>query len=193
MCYTVPQKAEPVQLKAKVWTKRGLIFLGVLVRQSREALKISLDGASDLIFDRTGERISKKTIGNVENSSGMPTWNTFAVISAARMVTNPENGKFLDEQDFLNIASEFYRPKIMELAKMIDLAIALNNLDKSQVYNKSQILRLGEMSRERFDAILEGSQTVTDDEVRIIRELVDPDEQAFSETEWLEAAGLIEQ
>ena len=157
-------------------------------------MKISLDGASDLIFERTGERISKKTIGNVENSSGMPTWNTFAVISAARMVTNPENGKFLDEQDFLNIASEFYRPKIMDLAKMIDLAIALNNLDKNQVYNKAQILRLGEMTRERFEAILEGkSRLVTDDELRIIRELVDPDEQAFSETEWLEAAGLIDQ
>jgi hypothetical protein len=51
--------------------------------------------------------------------------------------------------------------------------------------------KLTEFSLNRLEKIQQGQIIPTDDDIRVIRELIDPNGEAFDEHEWLEAAGLL--
>lgn len=96
----------------KLWTKRGLTVLGKTIRAARIAKGWSLDTASEATQLATNGRakISKKTIGNVENGIGEPKYNTLAAIAAAGFVVNSA-GHPLTEADFIDIACELIDPE----------------------------------------------------------------------------------
>lgn len=95
---------------AKFWTKRGLGILGEAIRTARESQGRSLGDTVDLVFERTGYKLSKKTIGNVENNVGEPKYNTLVAIAAAGFVLSPATGKAFTEDEFNDIASEVLDP-----------------------------------------------------------------------------------
>lgn len=95
---------------AKFWTKQGLGRLGGAIRAARESQGSSLGDIVDLVFQRTGYKLSKKTIGNVENNVGEPKYNTLVAIAAAGFVLNPAKGKPFTEDEFNDIAAEVLDP-----------------------------------------------------------------------------------
>lgn len=95
---------------AKFWTKRGLGRLGEAIRTARESQGRSLGDIVDLVFQRTGYKLSKKTIGNVENNVGEPKYNTLVAIAAAGFVLNRATGKPFTEDEFNDIAAEVLDP-----------------------------------------------------------------------------------
>ena len=99
-----------VKALAKFWTKQGLGRLGEAIRTARESQGSSLGDAVDMVFDRTGYKLSKKTIGNVENNVGEPKYNTLVAIAAAGLVINPATGKPFTEDEFNDIAAEVLDP-----------------------------------------------------------------------------------
>lgn len=95
---------------AKFWTKQGLGRLGEAIRTARESQGSSLADAVDIVFERTGYKLSKKTIGNVENNVGEPKYNTLVALAAAGFVINPVTGKPFTEDEFNDIAAEVLDP-----------------------------------------------------------------------------------
>lgn len=95
---------------AKFWTKQGLGRLGEAIRAARESQDRSLGDAVDLVFQRTGYKLSKKTIGNVENNVGEPKYNTLVAIAAAGFVLSPATGTPFTEDEFNDIAAEVLDP-----------------------------------------------------------------------------------
>lgn len=95
---------------AKFWTKRGLGRLGQAIRTARESEGKSLAEIVDLVYQRTGYKLSKKTIGNVENNVGEPKYNTLVAIAAAGFVINQASSKPFTEDEFNDIAAEVLDP-----------------------------------------------------------------------------------
>ncbi len=95
---------------AKFWTKKGLGILGEAIRTARETQGRSLVDVVELVVQRTGYKLSKKTIGNVENNVGEPKYNTLVAIAAAGFVINPATGKPFTEDEFNDIAAEVLDP-----------------------------------------------------------------------------------
>ena len=95
---------------AKFWTKRGLGRLGQAIRTARECEGKSLAEIVDLVYQRTGYKLSKKTIGNVENNVGEPKYNTLVAIAAAGFVINKASSKPFTEDEFNDIAAEVLDP-----------------------------------------------------------------------------------
>lgn len=95
---------------AKFWTKRGLGRLGQAIRTARESEGKSLADIVDLVYQRTGYKLSKKTIGNVENNVGEPKYNTLVAIAAAGFVINQAKSKPFTEDEFNDIAAEVLDP-----------------------------------------------------------------------------------
>lgn len=101
-------------LKRKNWTKDGLIALGLLIRRSRENAGLSLREAAELIHERTGELLSFRTIGAVENSTGIPQFNTLEAIAASGLVKG-DDGSPLTIYHFIDVASECHTMTFKEL------------------------------------------------------------------------------
>ena len=80
------------------------------MRLARESQGRSLGDIVDLVFERTGYKLSKKTIGNVENNVGEPKYNTLVAIAAAGFVLNPATGEPFSEDEFNDIAAEVLDP-----------------------------------------------------------------------------------
>jgi transcriptional regulator with XRE-family HTH domain len=87
----------------KIWTKKGLLKLGGIIRQSREARGLTLREFADLSSTQ-GNSVHFKTISCIENSSVMPNFNTLEAIASSGLVFS--KGKALDIYDFIDIASE---------------------------------------------------------------------------------------
>ncbi len=180
-------------VRPKFWTRRGLRFLGSLIRQAREKNNWSLEDLSGHIYEATGEKPSKKTLGNVENAVGEPKYNTIAAIAALRFALDPD-GNPLTEFDFIDIASETPSSifQQMTIADLIIYAIAINKLSNSEIYQKLKELQvegLSPLTIQSFEAFRKGySKLPSDDELRAIREAIDPYEEAFTEAQWLKAA-----
>lgn len=95
---------------AKIWTKRGLEALGEVLREARKARGWSQRDLSQFVYQQTGHKISDRSIGNLENNTGEPKYNTVAVLAASGFVINPGTGKPFTEDDFINIACEMLDP-----------------------------------------------------------------------------------
>lgn len=95
---------------AKIWTKRGLEALGEILREARKARGWSQRDLSQFVYQQTGHKVSDRSIGNLENNTGEPKYNTVAVIAAAGFVINPATGRPFSEDDFINIACEVLDP-----------------------------------------------------------------------------------
>lgn len=92
------------KVKAKIWTREGLIKLGRIIKHSRESHRLNLRDASQLISKNTEINVAYSTLGAVENASYEPKYNTLAAIAASGLVQR--NGKTLTIFDFIKIASE---------------------------------------------------------------------------------------
>lgn len=196
MCNTLLINFPKRPVRPKFWTQRGLRFLGSLIRQAREKNGWSLEDLSRHIYQATGEKPAKKTLGNLENGVGEPKYNTIAAVAALRFVVDPEE-KPLTEFDFIDIASEFPSTifKKMTVADLIIHAIAINRLSDSEIYQKLKELHmkgLSPLTIQSFETFRKGySKLPSDDELRAIRETVDPFENAFTENQWLKAANFL--
>ena len=95
---------------AKIWTKRGLEALGEILREARKARGWSQRDLSQFVCQKTGYKISDRSIGNLENNTGEPKYNTVALIAASGFVINPATGMPFTEDDFINIACEVLDP-----------------------------------------------------------------------------------
>jgi transcriptional regulator with XRE-family HTH domain len=183
-----------ISTKNKLWTKKGLERLGELINFYRKEEGWSLEVLSHLILSYTGQSASPKTLGNIENNIGMPSWNNLAAIATLGFVKNPKTGQVLTEFDFVDIASENLTVEFgMELPIMIRKACEINGVKREQylsLLNKLNTVKMANLSEQRFDLICQGIELPTDDELRVIRVLVDPHEKAFKEKDWLVAAGL---
>lgn len=118
---------------AKFWTKRGLGRLGEAIRKARESQGSSLGDIVDLVFERTGYKLSKKTIGNVENNVGEPKYNTLVAIAAARFVLNPDTQKPFTEDEFNDIAAEVLDPFTGQYGQIGESSLSENRAKASQV------------------------------------------------------------
>lgn len=112
-----------IRTKAKIWTRNGLDELGKMIRSSREAQKLNLRDAAELITQLSGESILFSTLGEVERGVVMPKFNTLSAIAASRLATC-ERGVPLNIYDFIDIASENFRVDGMEvLVRLIKLEL----------------------------------------------------------------------
>ena len=121
-----------VTVLAKFWTKQGLGRLGEAIRTARESQGSSLGDAVDMVFDRTGYKLSKKTIGNVENNVGEPKYNTLVAIAAAGFVINPATGKPFTEDEFNDIAAEVLDPFTGQYCNRIAGSLSYVKVQSSQ-------------------------------------------------------------
>jgi transcriptional regulator with XRE-family HTH domain len=179
--------------QAELWTKKGLGRLGFLIRQARLDLGWSMDRLALAVYHKTGEQIAKKTIGNIENNVGFPQYNSLAAIAALRIVKSA-TGRPLDHHDFIDIASENYEITPMNLRDMIDCAILINKLSEGEIWRKLEAMKNTlptPFTLDRLEKIKERQISPTDTDIRIIRELVDPNGEAFDEAEWLQSANLL--
>lgn len=118
---------------AKFWTKQGLGKLGEAIRTARESQGSSLGDAVDMVFERTGYRLSKKTIGNVENNVGEPKYNTLVAIAAAGFIKNPATGKPFTEDEFNDIAAEVLDPFTGQYCQLIAGSLSYAKVKGSQL------------------------------------------------------------
>lgn len=179
--------------QAQLWTKKGLGRLGFLIRQARLDLGWSMDRLALAVFHKTGEQIAKKTIGNIENNVGFPQYNSLAAIAALKIVKS-STGRPLDHHDFIDIASENYELTPMDIKNMVSCAMLTNKLSEGEIWRKLEAMRLNtspSFTLDRFEKIKEKQIRPTQEDIRIIRELVDPNGEAFDETEWLQSANLL--
>lgn len=146
-----------------------------------------------LIQTHVGEKIAKRTISNVENSTGWPTYNTIASIAALRFVKDPRTQKPLTEYDFIDLASENYPLEMSTIPELIDFSCIANKVSEGEVSRKLQEMRergLASLGDRELEEIRRGTKSPTDDEIRVLRELFDPNGEAFHESEWLKAASI---
>lgn len=181
--------------QAQLWTKKGLGRLGFLIRQARLDLGWSMDRLALAVFHKTGEQIAKKTIGNIENNVGFPQYNSLAAIAALKIVKS-STGRPLDHHDFIDIASENYELTPMDIKNMVSCAMLINKISEGEIWRKLETIRLKAdkpfpFTLERLEKIKEGQIRPTHGDIGIIRELVDPNSEAFEETEWLQSANLL--
>jgi len=181
--------------QAKLWTKKGLGRLGFLIRQARLDLGWSMDRLALAVFHKTGEQIAKKTIGNIENNVGFPQYNSLAAIAALKIVKS-STGRPLDHHDFVDIASENYELTPMDIKNMIGCAMLINKISEGEIWRKLETIRLKAdkpfpFTLDRFEKIKEKQIRPTQEDIRVIRELVDPNGEAFDEIEWLQSANLL--
>lgn len=177
---------------AQLWTKKGLGRLGYLIRQTRQDMGWSLDKLASAVFTATGEQIAKKTIGNIENNVGFPQYNSLAAIAALRLIKSP-TGRPLDHHDFIDIASENHPITFMDIRNMIGCAVLINKISEGEINRTLQAMQerlIDPFTLDRLEKIKQGRIAPTSEDIRVIRLLVDPYENAFTETEWLEAANL---
>ena len=120
---------------AKFWTKQGLGRLGEAIRKARESQGRSLGDIVDLVFERTGYKLSKKTIGNVENKVGEPKYNTLVAIAAAGFILNPATGKPFTEDEFNDIAAEVLDPFTGEYCQLGESSLSQSRARGSQTGN----------------------------------------------------------
>ena len=138
---------------------------------------------------------NRRTIGNIENNVGFPQYNSLADIAALKIVKS-STGRPLDHHDFIDIASENYELTPMDIKNMVRCAMLINKLSEGEIWRKLEAMRLntgGSLSftLDRFEKIKEGQIRPTQEDIRIIRELVDPNGEAFDEMEWLQSANLL--
>ena len=179
--------------QAELWTKKGLGRLGFLIRQARLELGWSMDRLALAVYHKTGEQIAKKTIGNIENNVGFPQYNSLAAIAALRIIKSG-TGRPLDHHDFIDIASENYEITPMNLRDMIDCAMLINKLSEGEIWRKLETMKNTlptPFTLDRLEKIKQRQISPTDTDIRIIRELVDPNGEAFDEAEWLQSANLL--
>lgn len=91
--------------KPRLWTKEGLQRLGELVKASREALgresgksKLSQRGLSTYIKGKTGETIHDTTLSGIERASQAPSWDTLAILEAARFILHKDGIPYTAEE-----------------------------------------------------------------------------------------------
>jgi transcriptional regulator with XRE-family HTH domain len=194
--------------KLKLWVKDGLADLGRIIKSCRLAQNMSLDDVSELIFKKTGQTLTKKTIGNIENNvaTRMPEFNTLALIQAAGFVMD-KDGQVLSMQDFIDIACglKFDRlplpnkkpqtimsfsddPQAMSLSAMIQQCIAQNGLSQQVIEEqlvRLQELKIADLTLEQLRAIQHGViSSASDGELRTLQVLLDPDGSVFSTQQW---------
>jgi transcriptional regulator with XRE-family HTH domain len=72
--------------KIELFTKEGLTRLGDLLLQARSDRGMSQRQLAAYIESVTGHKISDRTIGNLENNTGIPTHDTLAAIAASKIM-----------------------------------------------------------------------------------------------------------
>lgn len=164
--------------KPKLWTKEGLATLGRLIREKREAKGLTLSDAAELVRQATQIRLSKKTIGNVENNAGIPSYNTIAAIAAAGFVTDAD-GRRYTEDDFIDIACEIINPFKLDSQQMSNLN--LKNLVSQEVSERGReyILNRTGLTEEQLDSLLVGARPTPTVLVRLSRVLPYSSEEIF--------------
>lgn len=117
---------------AKIWTKHGLKALGAILREARKARGWSQRDLSQFVYERTGHKVSDRSIGNLENNTGEPKYNTVALIAAAGFVINPSTGKPFTEDDFIDIACEVLDPFTGQYCQLGESCLSHNKGRDSQ-------------------------------------------------------------
>lgn len=117
---------------AKIWTKRGLEALGEILREARKARGWSQRDLSQFVYQQTGHKVSDRSIGNLENNTGEPKYNTVALIAAAGFVINPATGRPFTEDDFINIACEVIDPFTGQYYQVGEISLSHNRAKSSQ-------------------------------------------------------------
>ena len=84
----------------------------------------------------------------------------------------------------------------MDIKNMVSCAMLINKLSEGEIWRKLEAMRLntgGSLSftLDRFEKIKEKQIRPTQEDIGIIRELVDPNGEAFDEMEWLQSANLL--
>lgn len=87
-------------------TEYGKRLLGEVLKESREREGWSLDDLVYEIKSRTGCKLSKSALHNLERGYSSPTWDTLAILSDVGYVQI--NGAAIDAHVMLDIASERY-------------------------------------------------------------------------------------
>jgi transcriptional regulator with XRE-family HTH domain len=97
--------------KPPLVTEAGRKALGELLKQSREAMSWSLDDLAVELRIRTGEKLSKSTLNNMERGINTPAWDTLAILAAVGYVKNPNTGALLTAHEMFDICTETFGSK----------------------------------------------------------------------------------
>lgn len=199
------QKKKPVDKRA--WFDvNGLQRLGQILRETREQKGLSLDD----LYEATG--FPRSTINNLENgateSVNVPLLDLLCEILEP---TNLQTGQPYGTWELLSIALVsrplnvvkksgsllvFGEQKGKEGKVSTTIQDLINEcLHRRQLSLEEIEFQLGEMclketadmSFRQFELIFRGEAIPNDEEMRVVRELVDPNESVFSEEQWLKA------
>lgn len=87
-------------------TERGKKTLGSLLKYFRDEKGWSLDELINEIEEKTGHRLSKSTISQLERGHSDPRWDTLAILSATGYLKNPRSGEVFKPAELFEIACE---------------------------------------------------------------------------------------
>ncbi|MFP4336989.1 MAG: helix-turn-helix domain-containing protein [Halothece sp.] len=101
-----------MSMSVALTTEKGKKTLGLLLKYFREQQGWSLDELAEQIEVKTGYKLSKSTISQLERGNNEPKWNTLAILAATGYLVNPSSGQPLKTAELFEIACESLSFKI---------------------------------------------------------------------------------
>lgn len=93
-------------MAALLVTESGLRNLGRLLRASRERAGWSMEDLTFEVRSRTGLKVSKATLSNLERGINKPDWNTLALLVAVGYVRVSADAPLLSVYEVFAVACE---------------------------------------------------------------------------------------
>jgi len=124
--------------KPSLITEAGRRALGDLIKQCREAQGWSLEDLSVELRIRTGEKLARSTLNNMERAVNMPAWDTLAILAAVGYIKDPGSGRLLTVHDLFDICTETYPGNRQQAGKRRGLRVAAE--DDTQYLPRPQAL-----------------------------------------------------
>jgi transcriptional regulator with XRE-family HTH domain len=189
---------EPLEEKPFHYTSEGIQRLSVLIRATLKARQWSLRTfakEADIAVSTASKYINAKVTNPEDKILRAIAPLIYKSVSFTDKLYIDKNSTYEDWTELAYVATkDFVQVRSMNLKEIIESTIIQNNLSKSDIEARLKTMLengTASITIERFNQIQQGISDVTEDELRQIRVLLDIDEEAHTESEWILA--FIEQ
>ncbi|MBD2570021.1 helix-turn-helix domain-containing protein [Anabaena lutea] len=186
---------EPLEEKHFNYTAEGIKRLSILIQATLKARKWSLRTfakQADIAPSTASKYINAKITKPEDKILKAIAPLIYKPVSFADKIYIDKNSTYSDWTELAYVATkDFFQENIMNLQEIIESTITKNNLSESDI--ETELLSMvqnktASMTINRFMQIQKGLvNDVTEDELRQIRVLLDIDEEAHTESEWIMA------
>jgi transcriptional regulator with XRE-family HTH domain len=116
-------------------TKEGRLKLGSVLKRYREEQGWTIDELVQFVDTRTGMKISKSAISNLERGNTVPNWDTLSILACSGYLPYSAN-------ELMDIATEgvVFKDIDIKLFNAEDVILALKALPKSDKVKVAQFL-----------------------------------------------------